>query len=166
MSALKYSSASGLLLSKDGHLCTTCCTPVAKIIGTWWPVYPYHYDTQTPIFNLESLDFWGDGVAIGYIKWRFYSRPGGYYPPNLPNVWVNYSWVGPSNYGDWQDYGPGRFPPGSGVEGDITVAGRLTYLQRYLSSFSVQYSGGSPVELPAVILLCVSPDGTSWPTLG
>lgn len=166
--SLRYITVSGekKLLCSSGppyHLCTTCCPCEPAIIGEWYPVYPYHDDTHTPKFNLEEEGFWGDGVAVGYTKWRFYMRPGGYYPPYNPGQWVNSGFSDSCIRADFQDNIHQYYFPFNNPEGDITPTGRLTYLQRYLSSFTVQYNPSGPVELVAVIILCVSPNGIDWP---
>jgi hypothetical protein len=168
MTQLAYQTVNGVkhLLTKDGGLCTTCCALQPRILETW-TIYPYHYDTKSPRFNLYSAGFWGDGVAVGYAKWRFYRKPGGYYPPYHSYEWINAGGIDRSSMeGGFQDFTFSVLVPiNAGKEGDVTPEGRLKYLQYYLSSFSVQYSGGMPVQLPATVVLCVSPDGVNWPAL-
>jgi hypothetical protein len=167
MTQIAYQTVDGVvkLLTKNGGLCTTCCALMAKILETW-TIYPYHYDTKTPRFNLNAAGFWGDGVAVGYAKWRFYRKPGGYYPPYFSDEWVNLGGTDHSSTeGGFQDWTFSGVPVNAGREGDVTATGRLKYLQYYMASLDVQYSGGMPIETPATVALCVSPDGTTWPTL-
>jgi hypothetical protein len=155
------------LLTKNGGLCTTCCKVIPKVLYTV-VMNPLDTISGTPIIDMESSGYWAEGVAIGYTHWRIYMKPKAYpagSPPWNPDYFI---W---ENQGYYRSLIPNpltsRYTVGSSSAGTIASTGQLIGLQKYLCSFVLQYeySGGPGVYLSAEIKLCLSPNGTDWPTL-
>ena len=67
-------SHNGVLLCKDGHLCTTCCTPNDLSLRIWYEWVEPNHDLDT------GTRFLGQTVGWSYVP------PGGiarYVPPNF-----------------------------------------------------------------------------------
>lgn len=171
------------LLTKSGGLCTTCCTYWPKTILHVRDMCPMDRITGIYALNLQEAGYWNIGVAVGYSYWRVYSLflPGAYtgvwtgYPPGEPEDMYTHL-----SERTWQNIGlyrvrDGTWPPvpmhnyivGAFYNGTVRADGMLLGLPQYLCSFIAQYYEGTtiPVCFPADIKICVSANGTEWPTL-
>lgn len=183
MTQLAYQTVSTQkhLLTKSGGLCTSCCTYRPKTILHISGICQLNQINGFPTYNLQDNGYWNAGVAVGYSYWRVYTLmlpdvlSSGTYPRAPEENWGSYyalrEW---RNLGAYRIVYTGEPIPGRNYwinwfySGSIRADGMLLWLPQYLCHPGIaQYVEGTsiPVCFASDIKLCVSANGTDWPTL-